>query len=82
LFHEKLRSLKIPQDLLVLWKNFVPFFSVGCTLLQVCSSHHLPLRFDTQVPNMMRITIVQKLKVAQIKKFAPRAVKVYCPYRA
>jgi hypothetical protein len=30
LFHEELRSLKIPQDLLVLWKFFVPFFSVGC----------------------------------------------------
>jgi hypothetical protein len=30
LFHVKLRSLKIPQDLLVLWKFFIPFFSAGC----------------------------------------------------
>jgi hypothetical protein len=30
LFHEKLRSLRIPQALLVLWKKFVPFFSAGC----------------------------------------------------
>jgi hypothetical protein len=62
LFHEKLRSLKIPQDFLVLWKCFVSFFSAGC--IWVCSTHHLHLRFDTQVPNMMRITMVQKLKVA------------------
>jgi hypothetical protein len=27
LFHEKLRSLKIPQELIVLWNFFVPFFS-------------------------------------------------------
>jgi hypothetical protein len=31
LFHEKLRPLKIPQELLVLWKLFVPFFrAAGC----------------------------------------------------
>jgi hypothetical protein len=30
---------------------------------------------------MMCITMVQKLKVAYFKKFAPRAVKVCCPYR-
>jgi hypothetical protein len=29
LFHEKFNSLKIPQDLLVLWKIFVPLFSAG-----------------------------------------------------
>jgi hypothetical protein len=41
---------------------FVFFFSVGC--IWVCSTHHLPLRFGTQVPNMMCITMEQKLKVA------------------
>jgi hypothetical protein len=30
LFHEKLRSLKIPQELHVQWKVSVPFFSAGC----------------------------------------------------
>jgi hypothetical protein len=25
-----MRSLKIPEDMLVLWKCFVPFFSAGC----------------------------------------------------
>jgi hypothetical protein len=30
LFHEKVKSQKIPQELLVLWKLFVPFFSAGC----------------------------------------------------
>jgi hypothetical protein len=30
LFHKKLRSQKIPQELLVLWKSFVPFFNAGC----------------------------------------------------
>jgi hypothetical protein len=29
LFHEKVNSLKIPQDLLVLWKIFVHLFSAG-----------------------------------------------------
>jgi hypothetical protein len=61
LVHEKLKSLKIPQDLLVLWKFFVPFFSARC--IWVCSTHLLPLRFGTQVPNMMCMTMVQKLKV-------------------
>jgi hypothetical protein len=62
LVHEILRSLKIPQDLLVLWNFFVPFFNAGW--IWVCSTHHLPLRFGTQVPNMMCIMMVQKLKVA------------------
>jgi hypothetical protein len=30
LFYEKLRSLKIPQELLVLWKFSEPFFSAWC----------------------------------------------------
>jgi hypothetical protein len=55
-------QLKIPQELLVLWKFSKPFFSAGCIL--VCSTHHLPLRFGTHVPNMLCITMVQKLKVA------------------
>jgi hypothetical protein len=29
LFHDEINSLKIPQDLLVLWKFFVPLFSAG-----------------------------------------------------
>jgi hypothetical protein len=29
-FMKKLRSQKIPQELLVLWKLFVPYFSAGC----------------------------------------------------
>jgi hypothetical protein len=58
-------------------KFFVPFFTTGCIL--VCSTHHLPLRFGTQVPNMMCITMVQKLKVAKFPNFAPKVVKVYCP---
>jgi hypothetical protein len=29
LFHEKVNSLKIPQELLVLWKFFVPLISAG-----------------------------------------------------
>jgi hypothetical protein len=29
-FYKKLRSLKIPQDLLVLWNFFVPLFNVEC----------------------------------------------------
>jgi hypothetical protein len=29
LFHEKINSPKIPQDLLVLWNFFVPLFSAG-----------------------------------------------------
>jgi hypothetical protein len=41
---------------------FVPFFSARC--IWVCSTHYLPLRFGTQVPNLMCITMVQKLKVA------------------
>jgi formate hydrogenlyase subunit 4 len=41
------KSLKIPQDLLVLWKFFVPLFSAGWIL--VCFTHLLPLRFGTQV---------------------------------
>jgi hypothetical protein len=30
LFHEKLRSLKIPQELLLYWNFLVPFFKAGC----------------------------------------------------
>ena len=60
--HEKLKSQKIPQDLLVLWKLFVPFLSAGC--ICICSTYLLPLRFGTQVPNMMCMTMLQKLKVA------------------
>jgi hypothetical protein len=42
--------------------EILPFFSAGC--IWVCCTHHLPLRFGTQVPNMMCITMVQKLKIA------------------
>jgi hypothetical protein len=30
LFHEKVKSQKIPQELLMLWKCFVPFFNARC----------------------------------------------------
>jgi hypothetical protein len=30
LSNEKMNSLKIPQELLVSWKFFVPFFNVRC----------------------------------------------------
>jgi hypothetical protein len=37
--------------------------------------HLLPLRFGTQVPNMICIMMVQNLKVAYLKFFAPWVVK-------
>jgi hypothetical protein len=39
-------------------------------------THPLLVRFGIHVPNMMCIEMVQKLKY-----FAPKVVKVYCPYR-
>jgi hypothetical protein len=58
----------------VSWKNeitkkFTRIASVMesfCTLLWiwVCSTYHLPLRFGTQVPNMMCIMMEQNLKIA------------------
>jgi hypothetical protein len=44
---EIVNSLKIPQELLVYWKSFVPFFSARC--IWVCSIHPLLLRFGTQL---------------------------------
>jgi hypothetical protein len=41
---------------------FVPFFNAKC--IWVCSIHPLPLRFGIQVPNMMRINMVQNSKIA------------------
>jgi hypothetical protein len=59
------------------WNLFVSFFNVRC--IWVCSTHDLPLRFGTQVLNMMCITMVEKLKVAYFKTFTPKAVKVCYP---
>jgi hypothetical protein len=55
----------------VLLNFFVPFFSTRC--ISVCSK---PLRFGTQVPNMMCTQMVQNLKIVYFKKFAPKVVNL------
>jgi hypothetical protein len=44
--------------------------------------HHLPLRFGTQIPNMMCIMMVKNPKISLLKFFVPKAVKACCPCRA
>jgi hypothetical protein len=55
--YAKVNSQKIPQELLVLWKFFVPSFIARH--IWVCYTHLLLPRFGAQLPNMMYIKMVE-----------------------